>query len=446
MSSELAPQTIELLQTMIRNKCVNDGSAESGHEVRNADTLVAFLEGAGLDFERYEPTPGRVSLVSRIEGSDSAAPSLCLMGHTDVVPVNRDGWTNDPFGGELIDGEVWGRGAVDMLNITSSMAVAYRHLARSGFRPRGDLIYFAVADEEAGSIHGAQWVADNHPEVIRADYVLTENGGLHSGHSERPAIGINIGEKGVAWRRLRLRGKPGHGSMPFRSDNALIKAAAVAQRLAEYRPPPRFSELWTERVDTLPVDAETKAAMLDTGRLDEILADMANTGAAAHLHACTHTTFSVNVVDGGTMKANVIPDTVELQVDIRTLPGEGAEEVQTHLDTALGELAAEVEVEIIMNDPASISRTDNPLWESLQRAVTKPFPTARLSPQMTVGFTDARVFRSMGSVAYGAGLFSPGLAAGDFASRFHGNDERIDVESLALTTDLWVDVVRDLLE
>jgi acetylornithine deacetylase/succinyl-diaminopimelate desuccinylase-like protein len=445
MATDTTGQTVELLQTMIRNSCVNDGTPTSGEEFRNADTLTAFLDPTGLDIERFEPTPGRVSIVTRIEGSDPTAPRLCLMGHTDVVPVNPDGWVNDPFGGELIDGEVWGRGAVDMLNITSSMAVAFRSLALSGFRPTGDLIYFAVADEEAGSTHGAQWMADNHPDHIRADYVLTENGGLHSGPSGAPAIGINIAEKGVAWRRLRVRGEPGHGSMPFRSDNALIKAAAVAQRLADYRPPPRFTELWKERIDALPFDDETRAAMLDESRVDDLLAAMPNRGAAAHLHACSHTTFSVNVFDGGLMKANVIPDAVELQVDVRTLPGERAEDVQLHLDEALGDLAETVEVEPIMNDPASISQTDNPLWDSLHRAVTKPFPSARLSPQMTVGFTDARVYREMGAVAYGAGLFSPELDGGDFSSRFHGHNERIDVESLRLTTDLWLDVAHDLL-
>ncbi|MEM7341202.1 MAG: M20/M25/M40 family metallo-hydrolase [Actinomycetota bacterium] len=445
MAQDLTPQTVELLQAMIRNACVNDGTATSGHESRNADTLAAFLDGAGLDTERYEPTPGRATLVSRIAGSDPDAPSLCLMGHTDVVPVNSDGWRHDPFGGELIDDEVWGRGAVDMLNLTSSMAVAYRHLATSGFRPKGDLVYVAVADEEAGSAHGMQWMADNHPDAVRADYVLTENGGLHMGTPEQPVIGVNIAEKGVAWRRLRLRGTPGHGSMPFRSENALLKAAAVAQRLADYQPPARFTELWTERIDQMDLDDETRAVMLDPDGLDQILAEMPNKGAAAHLHACTHTTFSVNVADGGHMKTNVIPDTVDLEVDIRTLPGEGSEDVTAHLRAALGDLADEVEITVLMNDPASISRTDNPLWDSLLRAVSKPFAGARLTPQMTVGFTDARVYRNMGAVAYGAGLFSPQLDAGDFASRFHGHNERIDVESLTLTTNLWVDVARDLL-
>ncbi len=190
----LTNQTVELLQAMIRNACVNDGTADSGQEVRNADLLKTVLEGTGATIETYEPTPGRTSLVARIEGSDPNAPSLCLMGHTDVVPVNPDGWSQDPFGGELIDGEVWGRGAVDMLNLTASMAIAFREYAQRGTRPKGDLIYFGVADEESGSAHGMRWMADNEREAIEADYVLTENGGLHRGPADAPAIGISVAE------------------------------------------------------------------------------------------------------------------------------------------------------------------------------------------------------------------------------------------------------------
>ena len=144
-AGRLTGDTTELLQALIRNECVNDGTPDSGGESGNADLLQTYLEGAGLDVQRFEPRPGRASLVARIEGSDPSAPTLCLMGHTDVVPVNRNGWSQDPFGGELIDGEVWGRGAIDMLNITSSMATAFRDLARTGFRPKGTLVYFGVA-------------------------------------------------------------------------------------------------------------------------------------------------------------------------------------------------------------------------------------------------------------------------------------------------------------
>jgi acetylornithine deacetylase/succinyl-diaminopimelate desuccinylase-like protein len=325
------------------------------------------------------------------------------------------------------------------------MAVVFRHLADTGFTPRGDLIYFAVADEEAGSAHGARWMADHQIEAIRADYVLTESGGLHSGPADAPFIGVNVAEKGVAWRRLTVRGTPGHGSMPFRSDNALVKAAGVVQRLADYRPAPRFHELWRTRVDTLGLPDEMRAVLLDEDQIDGALAALPGAAAAAHLHACTHTTFSPNLVDGGVMKANVIPDEVHLEVDVRTLPGDGPDEVAAHLECALGDLAAHVEVETILDDPASMSRTDTPLWDSIQRAVSVPFPKARLTPQFVVGFTDARIYRELGAVAYGAGLFSPTLDAAEYGARFHGNNERVDVESLALTTRFWHDVVTDLL-
>ena len=454
MATDLTGETVELLQTLIRNECVNDGTPESGHEVRNADVLQTYVERSGVEIERWEPTPGRTSFVARLPGTDPSAPSLCLMGHTDVVPVNPDGWHEDPFGGEIIrnaDGhdEVWGRGAIDMLNLTSSMAVVFRSLAERAAtrRLRGDLLYFAVADEEAGSAHGARWVADHHPDSIRCDYLLTENGGLHTGGDERRAISVNVAEKGVAWRRLRVRGTPGHGSMPYGSDNALVTAAAVVSRLAEYRPTPRFHELWRGQVEAMGVDDDTRAALLDEGSIDDLLASIPSRGAKGHLHACTHTTFAPNVVETvGRPKTNVIPDVVDLDVDIRTMPGDHTDEVTAHLRAALGdELFDRVDVEVLMDDPASTSRIDTPLWDALQRAVEVPFPDARLNPQFVVGFTDARIFRELGAVSYGAGLLSPTVDPGEFSLRFHGHDERIDVESLRLTTELWDRVATDLL-
>jgi acetylornithine deacetylase/succinyl-diaminopimelate desuccinylase-like protein len=453
-SDPLTASTVELLQQLIRNRCVNDGSAESGDEVRNADVLTQVVDGPGVIVERFDAAPGRTSIVARIEGSDPSAPSLCLMGHTDVVPVTPSGWREDPFGGEIIDGpdgpEVWGRGAVDMLNLTASMAVAFRHLAATGFRPRGDLLYFAVADEEAGSAYGARWMADHHADAIRADNVLTENGGLHSGPPEAPFVSVNVAEKGVAWRRLRVRGTPGHGSAPFRSDNALVKAAGVIQRLHDYRPAPRFHELWRQKVDSLGLPDDLRASLLDPARIDDALDALPNAAAAAHFHACTHTTFSANVVDGsesggGRMKVNVIPDVVVIDVDVRTVPGEGSDDVEAHLRVALGDLADHVEIEPLMNDAASTSRINTPLWDAVQRAMNVPFPGARANAQFSVGFTDARVYRDMGAVAYGAGLFSPTLDPAEYGSRFHGHNERIDVESLGLTTRFWLDVVTDLL-
>ena len=157
---------------------MNDGTQESGGETRSADVLATYLDGTGLDLERFEAVPGRANLVARIEGTDPTAPTLLLMGHTDVVPVNEDRWRRDPFGGEVVDGEVWGRGAVDMLNLTASMAVAFKHLATSGFKPKGTLIYLAVADEEALGTWGADYLVDHERDAVVADYVITEAGGF----------------------------------------------------------------------------------------------------------------------------------------------------------------------------------------------------------------------------------------------------------------------------
>lgn len=444
--SALTRESVELLQTMIRNECVNDGSEDSGHESRNADVLVHALEGRGLDIDRYEPVADRASVVARIEGSDPSAPSLCLMGHTDVVPVSPDGWRHDPFGGELIDGEIWGRGAVDMLNLTSAMAVAFRHLADTGFTPKGDLLFFGVADEEAGSGAGAAWFAEHDPDAIRADYVLTESGGLHLGAPEAPQVVMNVGEKGIEWRRLTVRGTPGHGSRPFRADNALIRAAAVVQRLADYRPAPRFHELWRQQVAGFGFDDETNATLLDPAKIDDFLDELPFPAVASHLYSCTHTTFSPNVAHlPAEQKTNVIPDSVSIEVDIRTLPGETRADVDAHLREALGDLADGVEMETFTEYTSTMSPTTTPLWDSVQRAVNRPFPSAEISPHLIVGFTDSRIYRELGAVAYGAGLFSPTLDAMEYSDRFHGNDERIDIESMALSTQFFIDVARDFL-
>jgi acetylornithine deacetylase/succinyl-diaminopimelate desuccinylase-like protein len=442
--SALTRESIELLQQMIRNECVNDGTDDTGHETRNADVLTQVIEGTGLDVQSWEPAPDRASMVARIDGSDPTAPSLCLMGHTDVVPANAEGWQHDPFGAEIIDGEIWGRGAVDMLNITASMAVAFRHLADTNFRPKGDLIFFGVADEEAGSTVGAEWFAKNEWDAIKADNVLTENGGIHLGDSDAPSIVMNVGEKGIEWRTIRIKGTPGHGSRPFRSDNALVRAAAVVQRLSEYRPQPQFHELWRRQVESFGFDDEMTSMLTDEKQITGYLEEFPMEGIASHFYSCTHTTFSPNVVTvPNTQKTNTIPAQIDIQVDIRTLPGETTEDVDVHLRAALGDLADQVDYEIIISHKASMSPTNTPLWDSLTRAVNKPFPTAEIAPHLIVGFTDSRVYRDMGSTAYGAGLFSPSLDPISFSDRFHGNDERIDIESMALSTQFFIDVVKD---
>lgn len=441
--ADLTGPTTELLQALIRNECVNDGRPESGGETRNAELLGEYLAGTGAGIEQFEPLPGRGSVVARLEGSDPTAPTLCLMGHTDVVPVNPAGWSRDPFGGELVDGEVWGRGAIDMLNVTASMAVAFRQLARSGWRPKGTLVYFGVADEEAGGTWGAEWMCNEHWDAIGSDYVLTELGGWSSvGADDVRRVVVNTGEKGIAWRRLRVTGTPAHGSMPFGADNALVKAAEIVRRLAAYRPGAHIDDIWRAQVAAMPLPDEVKAGLIDPARIWSTIETLPPAQARS-CHAHTHTTFSPNVVHGG-QKTNIVPDLVEIEVDIRTVPGTTQADVDAHLHEALGELAHHVEITPLHTSEPTRSPSGNVLWDAISSATQVAYPGAELLPGLIVGGTDARFFRDRGAVAYGTGLFSPKVTFESFGTRFHGNDERIDVESLGLAADFWVHIAREI--
>jgi acetylornithine deacetylase/succinyl-diaminopimelate desuccinylase-like protein len=428
-------QVTEVLQGLIRNACVNDGAVGSGQEAVSADLLSAYLEGPGLDMETYEPMPGRVSLLARIEGSDPHAPGLLLMGHTDVVPANADRWQRDPFGGELIDGEVWGRGAVDMLNLTASMAVAFRRLADRGWKPRGTLGFLAVADEEALGTHGADWLTQHEPDALRADYVVTEPGSVPIRGDDGIALPVAVAEKGSFWCHLVVHGTAGHASQPLRTDNALVTAAAVVQRIAAYRPAARIHEAWKRFVLGAGFDDGITAGLLDPNAVAD-LCEALPLSFARQAHACTHTTFAPTMVHGG-IKTNVIPDRVTLEVDIRTLPGQSGSDVRAMLDDILGDLAPHVELAQAIDDPPTASAIDTPLWDALAKVSARLIPGGRVIPSMTVGATDARFFRRLGATAYGFGLFSARMDFERYAAMFHGDDERVDIESLALSTDLW---------
>jgi acetylornithine deacetylase/succinyl-diaminopimelate desuccinylase-like protein len=446
LSRQHDTEVIDLLQQLIRNACVNDGTKASGGESRSVDLLDTYLAGSGCDVQRYEPVPGRGSLIAKIEGSDPSAPSLMLMGHTDVVPVNPDGWRRDPFGGELVDGFVWGRGAVDMLNETASMAAAFKRLAQEGWRPRGTLTYLAVADEEALGTYGAGWLTQHEADAMKADFVVTESGGFEMPlpSASGPKLPVMVGEKGAVWTNIRVRGTPGHGSIPFRTDNALVKAAEVVRRVSQYVNETHITDIWRRFVESADLPPDMTAMLLDPTAVAEFVETSPDLGIARMVHACTHTTIAPTVLHGGT-KTNIIPDVVDLQLDIRTLPGQDAETVRLLLQEALGDLASQVEISGISNDDATASPVDTPLWDSLKRATEALVPGSTTVPFIQVGATDARFFRRKGTVAYGAGIFSPKIAFGDFLSMFHGHNERIDVDSIQLGTEFWRLVAKDML-
>ena len=313
MSTPGDGEIVELLQRLIRNGCVSTGFPSVGTESANATVLRDLFEGSALDVEWIEPVDGRASVVARLEGSDPDAPSLCLMGHTDVVPADSEGWDNDPFGGELIDGEVWGRGAVDMLNQTAAMALAVRRLADAGFRPRGTLVYAGVADEECGGMVGAKPLIEDHPDLIRTDYAITEVGGAVRQGQDGPLIEGYVSDKGALSLTITVRGTPAHSSVPWGSDNALVKAAEVVRRLSLYRPPTRISEAWRRWVGSQRFAPELAATLTDEDRLWDALESLPP-GVAATAHACTHCTVVPTIIRGGD-KINVIPGQVTIAVN-----------------------------------------------------------------------------------------------------------------------------------
>ena len=443
--TDVTAETTDVLQRLIRNSCVNEGTPESGHEDRSVDLLESYLRAPGVEMKRYEPVPGRASLVLRIEGSEPKAPSLHLMGHTDVVPVTPAGWRQDPFAAELIDGEVWGRGAIDMLGVTASMAVAVRRLLASGFRPKGTLIYSAVADEEALGTYGAAWLTENAWDDVKADYVVTEFGGMRfplAGGS--PKLPLIAAEKGSQWTRLKVRGTPGHGSMPYQSDNALVKAAEIITRLGTYRAPLRLHSIWRQFIDGLDLPAASRLALTNAATFDMAL-DRGPEGTAPMFYAATRTTFSPNIAHSG-VKLNVIPDSAEVDIDIRTIAGDDGAKVREMLREAIGdELWKDVEITAEGDNPASESPTRTPLWDTLSKVTQKLVPGAETIPFLIVGATDARYFRRKGVTSYGYGLMSEKISFKDFAKMFHGNNERIDQESLRLSTELFEQTAREFL-
>ncbi len=442
VTTDVMAETTDLLQRLIRNSCVNEGTPESGHEIRSVDLLESYLRLPGVEMKRNEPVPGRASLVLRIEGSDPKAPSLHLMGHTDVVPVTPSGWKHDPFAAELIDGEVWGRGAVDMLDVTASMAVAVRRLLESGFRPKGTLIYSAVADEEALGTYGAKWLTDNAWDDVKADYLVTEFGGMRIPLGDgAPKLPLIAAEKGSQWTRLRVRGTPGHGSMPYQADNALLKAAEIITRVGKYRAPLRLHDIWKQFIEGLDLPTPARLALTNAATFDMAL-DRGPEGTAPMFYAATRTTFSPNIAHSG-VKLNVIPDTAEIDIDIRTIAGDDGPKVRDMLRQAIGdELWKDVEITAEGDNPASESPTDTPLWDTLTKVSQKLVPGAQTIPFLIVGATDARYFRRKGVTSYGYGLMSERISFKDFSKMFHGNNERIDQESLRLSTELFEQTAR----
>ncbi len=423
--------SIDLMVELMQNACVNTGAPDSGNEIRSVRSLQQFI---GEDGTVFEPLPGRGNVVFRCPGTDPNAPTLLLIPHLDVVPADARDWRFDPFGAVRAEGFIWGRGAVDMLNVTAAMANIYRGLTNGSLpAPKGDVILAAVADEEAGGQYGAIHLIEEAWETVACDVVLTEVAGPRLGD----AIPVTVAEKGPAWRNVSMRGIAGHGSQPYGRSNAVVALARVLETIATADQPILITDEWSAFVAYLPVPAELRTKLKDPDQvdaaIDEIAAD--DPVLARWIHACTHLTFSPNVFHGGT-KANMVPDAATADIDIRMLPGQDADDITDHLRKVLGpDTFDELEIEPIIESLASASPAEGPMWEAMGDAAEKFTGSRELAPALTPVTTDARFFRERGIPAYGVGLFDDSMTFAEMLGMFHGADERVSEKSVISTTE-----------
>jgi acetylornithine deacetylase/succinyl-diaminopimelate desuccinylase-like protein len=416
----LRDEVTDLLQRLIRVDTTNP----PGNETAAAELLREYLEASGIECELIAKVPERANLVARIPGGDG--PSLLLLSHTDVVLADPSEWSVPPFSGEVREGEVWGRGALDMKGQVAANAVAIATLAREGFRPSGDLIFAAVADEEVGDGFGLQWLCEEHPDAVRCDYAINEGGGerveLVDG---RPIYQATVAEKATAPFRLLVRGRSGHASMPGIADNALVKAARLIERLAGFRPEPQLGPEVEAFLRV--VLGEVPPASEAVGRTREVAP-----AAADLVEPLLSATFSATMISAS-QKRNVIPALCEVEVDCRLLPGQHPEHVEPMIRAVLG---SDVDYELEwIEEPQGGTRSpiDSPLWRALEEFVAEAEPGARAAPLACVGFTDSHWLRAaFGTVAYGffptTGEMPPEVAA----SLVHSADERVPVSDLEL--------------
>lgn len=425
----LYDDTLALLQELIRNACVNDLTPDSGNEVRNADTLEKFFEGTDVEIARYESHPGRVSIVVTVPGDPEKEP-LTLMGHTDVVPVDEPKWTKPPFDALIEDGKLYGRGAVDMLFITASMAAVTRKIAQEG-NPGGTLAFVGMADEEARGGLGVKFMSEQHPDAFSWKNCLSETGGSHL----PGALGFNVGEKGAGQRRLHVHGDAGHGSTPYGKDFAILKIGEVARRIAAAELPVASNEIWEGFVKTFKFDPETEAALIaGTGDYSKF-GDL-----AAYAHAFSHTTIAETVLRAGGA-INVLPSHAYLEMDIRPFPGQTQDELDNFLREALGDLADEVEIEHLITEDATQSSTDTKLWHAIEATSKEFFPDKDVVPVHATGGSDLRFARRMGGNAYGFAMHAETRDMASANSQLHSHDEHLYLEDLELTVRAYDSLV-----
>ncbi|MET9958675.1 M20/M25/M40 family metallo-hydrolase [Streptomyces sp. NPDC006326] len=416
-------EVVAFTSDLIRIDTTNRGGGDC-RERPAAEYAAERLAAAGLEPVLLERTPGRTNVVARIEGTEPSADALLVHGHLDVVPAEAADWSTDPFSGEVRDGVVWGRGAVDMKNMDAMVLAVVRAWARAGVKPRRDIVIAYTADEEDSAVDGSGYLADHHPHLFEGcTEGLSESGAftLHTGPG-RAVYPIAAGERGTAWLKLTAHGTTGHGSKPNRA-NAVTRLSAAVARIGAYEWPVRLTDTVTACITEL---AALQGMVVDPRSrdfdLDTVLTKLGP--AAALAEATVRNSANPTMLSAG-YKLNVIPGHATAYVDGRTLPGGEAEFLAT-LDELTG---PDVTWEFHHREVALEAPVDGRTYEVLRRSVERFDPEAHVVPFCMAGGTDAKQFSRLGITGYG---FSPlKLPPGyDYWSLFHGVDERVPVDAL----------------
>jgi acetylornithine deacetylase/succinyl-diaminopimelate desuccinylase-like protein len=421
---------IDILRELIRFDTTNP----PGNEEACIGYVRDLLEAAGFSATLLAKTPSRPNLIARLPGRGEAPPFL-WQGHVDVVTTVNQNWSRDPFGAELIDGELWGRGALDMKGGVAMMVAALLRAKAEGLQPAGDIILAVMADEEAASDYGARFLVEEHPEQFEGvRYAIGEGGGTSQTIFDHRFYPIMVAEKQVCWMQATLRGDGGHGSMPLRN-GAMAKLGSLLTALNAQRLPVHITPVARQMIaaiaETLPepVDAAV-ARLLDSTQTNATLDSLDAQGlrAARGWDALLHNTVNATVVRASN-KTNVIPSTVEVELDGRVLPGYTAADIQAEIRAIAGE---DFELSTIRHDPVG-SKPDMTLYPLLANLIREADPTGVPIPSMVGGFTDGRMFARLGIQNYG---FLPQNLPADFASgsMVHGADERVPVSTIEFGT------------
>jgi acetylornithine deacetylase/succinyl-diaminopimelate desuccinylase-like protein len=430
---------VELLRALLRFDTTNP----PGNEAECVAFLADALRGAGVEPEVLSPAPGRANLVARLPGGDGDAAPLLLNGHLDVVAAEAGRWRHPPFAGEVHDGAIWGRGAVDMKQMVAMSVAVVGLLARLGVPLRRELKLATVADEEAGCALGSQWLVANHPDKVRAGHAVGEVGGATLYLGGRPFYPVQVAEKGIAWLRAVATGATGHGSIP-RGDNAVVRLSAFLARVGRRRlplhPSPEVRRM-LEAMAGLQGRAGRVALplLLHPGWSNLVLRrGVRDPGVARLLSALLRNTVSPTVVHAGS-KVNVIPGRAEAELDGRIAVGSSEAELLAELRALAG---PGIELELLApSRPPTVTPPGDQLFDTLAAVVAEHHPGAVAVPTVTPGFTDAKFWSHLGIACYG---FTPiRLEPGDpdFAAMFHGDDERVPVAGLQAGLRMLADAV-----